>query len=255
MFENLQDEPTITDDPTTCILPLRADPDRKPFPLPQPFEPRPTDEELMRDVYAYDASRPLPKYQTVDSYVKSCQDQYQLQIVNPMYPTMHGESHPRSKGIQSLLAKYKIKMAGMNMGKDSIGLTRDQGHELSVLKQLMKTAWMHAYPIRRSLTASHQTGQKRISFRNRLDTCWSHFMMSRGESMRMATLGDLGTHEFEAKDAGGQICLGVILAMLHGKTNDGDKDQYGIILRNKDVEICPVGSLGFYLFDRWQVGE
>lgn len=73
--------------------------------------------------------------------------------------------------------------------------------------------------------------------------------MCRGESMRMALLQDLHFHAFEFADLAGQFTLGIVLTMFQGKTNADGKMQYGVVVRNKDVEICPVGALAFYLFE------
>jgi len=78
-------------------------------------------------------------------------------------------------------------------------------------------------------------------------------MMCRGENMRMALLQDLNFHAFEFSDATGQFTLGIVLTMLQGKMNADVKLLYGVVVRNKDVEMCPVGSLGFYLFELFMV--
>lgn len=38
-----------------------------------------------------------------------------------------------------------------------------------------------------------------------------------------------------------------------GKTNHEGKENFGVVVWNKDVEICPVNSLAFYLFEQWMV--
>lgn len=80
-------------------------------------------------------------------------------------------------------------------------------------------------------------------------------MMCRGENVRMALLQDLNYHAFEFSDtsATGQFTLGIVLTMLQGKMNADGKLLYGVVVRNKDVEICPVGTLAFYLFERFMV--
>ncbi|KAG0023875.1 hypothetical protein BGZ80_007567 [Entomortierella chlamydospora] len=48
-----------------------------------------------------------------------------------------------------------------------------------------------------------------------------------------------------------QFTLGVVLSMLQGKTNKDTWKNYGVVVRNKDVQLCPVGALGFYLYVLW----
>lgn len=48
-------------------------------------------------------------------------------------------------------------------------------------------------------------------------------------------------------------CTALILGLCQGKTNKHGKIEAGACVRNKVVEICPVGALAMYLFWRWQV--
>jgi hypothetical protein len=78
-------------------------------------------------------------------------------------------------------------------------------------------------------------------------------MMTREESTRMALLPDIFSHAFETLDNSGQLTFGVVLMMFRGKTNREGKQQHGVIVRNKDVEICPISCLAFYLVELWMV--
>jgi len=71
--------------------------------------------------------------------------------------------------------------------------------------------------------------------------------------MRMARLQDINIHAFEFADLAGQFALGIVLTMFQGKTNTDGKKQFGVVVRNKDVEVCPIGSLAFYLFELFMV--
>ncbi|MGH7974681.1 MAG: hypothetical protein ACREBR_04085, partial [bacterium] len=48
-------------------------------------------------------------------------------------------------------------------------------------------------------------------------------------------------------------CKAVLAVLGQGKTNQLFKQQYGACLRNKDVQICPVGSIAMYFFWRFEV--
>ncbi|KAG0260224.1 hypothetical protein BG011_002055 [Mortierella polycephala] len=41
--------------------------------------------------------------------------------------------------------------------------------------------------------------------------------------------------------------------MLQGKANDGSCEQYGIAVRNSDVEMFPVGAFSFYFIDQFEI--
>lgn len=80
-------------------------------------------------------------------------------------------------------------------------------------------------------------------------------MMCRGENMRLARLSDVSAHIFRRNSQDGYHSLGIILTMLQGKTNREGKENYGVVVRNKEVEICPVSALAFYLLDLWMVSS
>ncbi|KAG9320896.1 hypothetical protein KVV02_008680 [Mortierella alpina] len=76
-------------------------------------------------------------------------------------------------------------------------------------------------------------------------------MMCRGENMRMASLCDTSSYIFRHNSQDRHYSLGVTLSMLQGKTNREGKENNGVVVRNKGVEICPVGALAFYLLEMW----
>ncbi|KAG0257635.1 hypothetical protein DFQ27_005025, partial [Actinomortierella ambigua] len=41
----------------------------------------------------------------------------------------------------------------------------------------------------------------------------------------------------------------IVLMARQGKTNKHGKIQYSVVVRNVDVETCPVGALAFYLLE------
>ena len=179
-------------------------------------------------------------YETAEMYAKSVQKLYTRQKNTP----------GRSPHVSDLMTWYKDKyLAAKAVNREAYVMQmEDQGDELAVFKQLMRAAWMRSY-LHQGIPRSHA----RISLRLRLDTFWSHYCMSRGESMRYAVLGDLTIHTFEAKDDAGQICMGVVMAMPLGKTSKHDMGNNDVMVRSRDVELCPIGTLGFYLLDQWMV--
>ena len=71
--------------------------------------------------------------------------------------------------------------------------------------------------------------------------------------MRMALLKDLQCYRVELSDFRGQFALGVVLTMQQRRTNAEGQMQYSLAIRNRDVEICPIGSLAFYVFELFLV--
>ncbi|KAI8346853.1 hypothetical protein B0O80DRAFT_517285 [Mortierella sp. GBAus27b] len=190
----------------------------------------------------------LPSFETVDGYVKAATDLYWSQKSDPENDAMHNEPSPRSAAIHTLMHSYRLRLAETKTSMDPSNLVIEQGHELGALKQLMRDGLIHNYP--------NLGGTKRhacVGLRNRLNASWSHYMMSRSENMRMATFPDIFSHVFHPEKDTDQMVLGVVLLMLRGKTNREGKANYGVVVRNKDVDLCPVGSLAFYLMEMWQV--
>jgi hypothetical protein len=89
--------------------------------------------------------------------------------------------------------------------------------------------------------------------RNRLDFFLGHAILGRSEDKRNAMLSDLYLYEME--EEGPSECQAIVLNLFKGKTNQEGKTQIGAAIRHKDVRICPVGALAFYLFGRFHVSH
>ena len=76
-----------------------------------------------------------------------------------------------------------------------------------------------------------------------------HFMVLRDESRRLVQVPDLVT--LDLPDEGPTPCPALILILRNGEANPDDKVEYMGAIRNKDVLLCPLSSLGFYFFWRW----
>lgn len=77
-------------------------------------------------------------------------------------------------------------------------------------------------------------------------------MLTRGQTIRDTLLSNLFPHHYATSEGGRQFAFGVVVAIPHGKMNQ-DHTLHSSYVRNKDVEICPVGALAFYLFELWMV--
>lgn len=129
-----------------------------------------------------------------------------------------------------------------------MSLTVENSYTLETLRQVMKTEY--------NRDNMHVNGGKRthegIGDRARFAFAMNHYMMIRGEAAIGAKLSTLFPHTHAAKNGTTQFALGIVLAIGTGKSNQ-DHTIYSSIVRNKDVELCPVGALALYMFGRWMV--
>ncbi|KAE8181731.1 hypothetical protein CF336_g8816, partial [Tilletia laevis] len=88
-----------------------------------------------------------------------------------------------------------------------------------------------------------------IGLRDRLAFLISHYALLRGDNARKLELADL--HHLELEGEGPSSCFAVVLLLANGKTNQAGRVEYGSFMRNRDVQLCPVGALALYLFSRF----
>lgn len=72
-------------------------------------------------------------------------------------------------------------------------------------------------------------------------------LLRAGDQLK-TTLASLSLRHFP--DEGPTPCYGVVITIREGKTNHEGKIQYATLLRNKDVDRCPVSFLALMLFAR-----
>ena len=83
--------------------------------------------------------------------------------------------------------------------------------------------------------------------RNRAGFTVGHHGPMRGENIRGLELSDL--HFVDLENEGPvEHCLAVLCTLNQGKTNQVGRMEYAAFFRNKEVDLCPVGGLAFYLF-------
>ena len=89
-----------------------------------------------------------------------------------------------------------------------------------------------------------------LAFRTLVDFLLGHFLMQRSEIRLALQLPDLVTYELH--NEGPTPCFPVIAIMRQGKTNAVGRVEHVGAYRNKNLAICPVSALAFYLFWRWE---
>jgi len=190
----------------------------------------------------------LPSAELVESHIKAVCDLYETQKAKDK--AMAGQQHPRTPGVKALVRQFRLRRGEIAKSTHAESLTIADGYEVEFLREIMRVSWMHRYQT--SQTSSSRS-RALVGLRNRFTLCWSHFMMCRGENMRMATLADISAHVFGGNRRDGFRSLGITLSMMQGKMNREGKENYGVVVRNMDVEICPVGAIAFYLLELWMV--
>ena len=91
----------------------------------------------------------------------------------------------------------------------------------------------------------------RDDHRGRVCFLLSHFGLLRGENARDLELADMFSQVLDGE--GYSECVALVLLIQHGKTNNFGKLQHVGFMRNKNVNICPVGAVAMYLFQRFHV--
>ncbi|KAK3830303.1 MAG: hypothetical protein J3R72DRAFT_259450 [Linnemannia gamsii] len=175
--------------------------------------------------------------ETMDFYIKAVVDLWNEQATSAPNGVHPGAEVSPRKIARPFMEAYKRKIGALTKATKFKGLRITEGNNKQGFKRMMKSFWTRNY-----VQQDQKNRRKLNGLRDRLNLSWTHFMMCRGENMRMALLQDLNFHAFEFSDATGQFTLGIVLTMLQGKMNADGKLLYGLVVRNKDVEICPVGS-------------
>jgi hypothetical protein len=86
------------------------------------------------------------------------------------------------------------------------------------------------------------------ALRDKVAFAITHYAIMRGANVRQLEFADL--HHADLENEGFSDCFAVVCLADNGKTNQEGRIEYGSFIRNKRVEICPVGALALYLFAR-----
>ncbi|KAE8226620.1 hypothetical protein CF326_g7676 [Tilletia indica] len=101
--------------------------------------------------------------------------------------------------------------------------------------------------------ASSQTPQAwtGTAWRARFDFLMQHAIMGRSEDLRNAKLSSLYIHKIPQSRP--HPCNAVVVTLKHSKTNVESRKEFGVAARHRDVELCPVGALALFFFERFHV--
>ncbi|GJJ68189.1 hypothetical protein EMPS_00535 [Entomortierella parvispora] len=237
-------------DPSKAVIPFTARKSR-PIHVAVNGEERKKKAKVVHEVY-YDT----PSIKTVEAYICGVVDLYLKQQTSEP-DGLRGEPHPRAgPAVAKLINDFKYRIATDPRIEFKRYTTIDAaaGDETKKMRQLMRCGWAHRY-------GEHNSNKQRITgMKNRLIASWAHHMMMRGENIRYAQLPHINLHTFTNKGANLSSnqesdhpgTLAIVLIMTQGRTLKTGGVTYGIAVRHADVELCPLGTLAFYLFQLWQ---
>ncbi|KAE8228169.1 hypothetical protein CF326_g6910, partial [Tilletia indica] len=88
-------------------------------------------------------------------------------------------------------------------------------------------------------------------WRARFDFLMQHAIMGRSEDLRNTKLATMYMHKVPQSRP--HPCDAVIVTIRHSKTNLESRKQFGVAARHRGVELCPVGALALFFFERFHV--
>ncbi|KAG9327585.1 hypothetical protein KVV02_003830 [Mortierella alpina] len=159
----------------------------------------------------------LSSVELVKAHVKVLCDLYGTQKAKDRV-AMAGQDHPRTPGIKALLRRFRLRRGEIAKSSHAETLTAGVRYEADFLREVMRVSWIHS-------NNSSSKRRQHVGLRNRFSLCWCHFMMCRGENMRLARLSNVSAHIFRRNSQDGYHSLGIILTMLQGKTNREGKEE------------------------------
>ena len=98
---------------------------------------------------------------------------------------------------------------------------------------------------------SNHLSQSMVSLRNRLFYLFTLTALVRGESLWRLCLSDFFAFFYSPQDEPHPYHV-VVCKILIAKNNKGGKPLYGRVIRHKDVNMCAIGALAFYLLTRFE---
>ncbi|KAF9167117.1 hypothetical protein BGX20_011699, partial [Mortierella sp. AD010] len=150
----------------------------------------------------------------------------------------------RGAAVDAITNAYKTRIADnpRTESKKYATIKHADGKELDKLHDMMKAAWTDGY-CKDGIKNGKDPPHKLTSLRTCLIVSWKHFMMMRGENIRMAKLPHINFHHFAnltgAITGPRPSTFAIVLIMPQEETLRHGGCAYGVAVRNSEVEICP----------------
>lgn len=181
---------------------------------------------------------------SVNLYVAALVSLYQTQVAEGSNP----HPHPRGAKLKAVL-EHRLRQESVRKKieyADRAAGTMIDGYDPRHLQRFVRACWT-SWSQGRGVSSPTVEAFLRTS----CDFLIAHQMLLRGESRRTLEFPDL--FSLELKNEGPTTCTAMVLIMHNGKTNQHNRLEYAVSVRNKDPLLCPLSQLACYLFYRWNV--
>lgn len=184
-------------------------------------------------------------WRSVRGYVSAITDLYQQQRVRGMNTHTSPRESQIKEYIKSLqradMERQRAQFA--DKGRDTLL----DGYSEAEVTEVCHQLWSHG-----AISASTPNSTE-CHLRTLIDFLLGHYMLTRGGNRRSAEISDLFTFEFVGE--GPTPCFPLIWTTRAGKQNQHGRLETSAALRNKDLLVCPIGALAFYLLYRWDLTD
>jgi hypothetical protein len=200
------------------------------------------DADHFRSVMEYDNYHEKPvAYDIVNQYLCSVLKIWKKQV--DMNANNLTKDQIRSERVQRLLATVKTRKVTVHR----------MNFEEKLQSEFLPYLLVEKVPlIEKELFGRHAFSRKfcQGALRDRFCFLMTNGGILRGESLFNCELSDLC--DLMKPDDGPHLCHILVMRIAIGKTN-GLKTLYGRVMRHKDVTLCAVGALAFYLLARFHI--
>lgn len=184
-------------------------------------------------------------FSMVEGYVSALISLYNFQLSSGH----NHHPHPRGTKIKAVLQDrlrhehVRRKAEYVDRGANTL---LDGYNQLEMLN-VVRSCWTYTSPDQprvpvSSLASAHRTA---------LDFLMGHMMLLRGENRRHVQLADL--FPLILKNEGPTRCTALIMILDNGKVNKTGRIEYRGVVRHKNLLLCVISQLAFYLFFQWNI--
>ena len=181
-------------------------------------------------------------FSQVESYVSAL-----ISLYNFQQSSGHNHHpHPRGTKVKAVLQDrlrrehVRRKAEYVDRGANTLLDGYNQPEMINVVRSCW--TWGSLGPAISSLASAHRTA---------LDFLMGYMMLLRGENRRHVQLADL--FPLVLKNEGPTRCTALIMILDNGKVNKTGRIEYRGVIRHKNVLLCVISQLAFYLFFRWNL--
>ncbi|KAE8218565.1 hypothetical protein CF319_g7584 [Tilletia indica] len=180
---------------------------------------------------------PTLVYESVRTHVKAIKNLWEFQVALKKNPFPAPDVHLMSQYLKAIRLSRAAQSRAL--GSDKFTNSLKDGYDRQGHIDVGRWFLLQASDLRRRFAA----------IRDRFGFLWQHAIIGRSEDLRDRELSDL--YACELPKSRPQACPIIVATQLSSKTNKEARPERGIAARHKDVEVCPVGSFGMWLHQRF----